>query len=77
MLLFEIIDLKFLATVTAFMTFLACYISSASRDGFWIYKSICRCTEMTESLLEVGTVFSYKFAEGSYGVEGFRLHFES
>lgn len=32
---------------------------------------------MTESLLEVGTVFSYKFVEGSYGVQGFRLHFES
>lgn len=32
---------------------------------------------MTESLLEVGAVFSYKFAKDSYGVEGFRLHFES
>lgn len=32
---------------------------------------------MTESLLEVETVFSYKFAEGSYGVEGFTLYFES
>lgn len=75
MLLSVIIALKSLATITeALMTVLTCYISSISRHGFWIYK-VHKYMEMTETLLEVGTVFSCKLAEGSYGVEGFRLSF--